>query len=123
MLLTRILKREASRRQGSECLGTLGKAVGNRSDSAAPADLFRLLVHSVKDYAICLLDPGGHIASWNEGAQRIKGYSEAEIAGKHFSVFYPEPAASSGLPEQALIIAERDGRHEDEGWRVRKDGV
>ena len=93
-----------------------------RLDTSGPNDLFRLLVQSVKDYAICLLDREGHVASWNAGAERIKGYTEQEILGKHFSVFYPEPAASSGRPEQALEIAERDGRFEEEGWRLRKDG-
>ncbi len=85
-------------------------------------DLFRLLVHSVKDYAIFLLDPGGHVATWNEGAQRIKGYADYEIVGKHFSTFYPREAVDSGWPDYELAVAERAGRFEDEGWRVRKDG-
>jgi PAS domain S-box-containing protein len=95
---------------------------GARLDTAGENDLFRLLIHSVKDYAICLLDRGGYIASWNPGAERIKGYTEDEIIGKHFSVFFPEPVASSGWPEQELEIAEREGRFEEEGWRLRKDG-
>jgi PAS domain S-box-containing protein len=86
-------------------------------------DLFRLLVHSVKDYAIFLLDPGGHVASWNEGAQRIKGYREEEIVGQHFSVFYTREVAESGWPEYELKVALQEGRFEDEGWRVRKDGT
>jgi PAS domain S-box-containing protein len=101
------------------------KALRNR-EGIQPAgtnnELFRLLVHSVKDYAIFLLDPTGHIASWNEGAQRIKGYTEAEILGKHFSIFYPEAVAASGWPEHELVMATREGRFEDEAWRVRKDG-
>lgn len=85
-------------------------------------DLFRLLVHSVKDYAIFLLDPTGRVATWNEGAQRIKGYADFEIIGKHFSAFYPREAVESGWPDYELTVAERTGRFEDEGWRVRKDG-
>jgi PAS domain S-box-containing protein len=83
---------------------------------------FRLLVENVVDYAIFMLDPTGHIVSWNIGAQLNKGYSADEIIGRHFSVFYPEDVAASGWPERELEIALRDGRMEDEGWRVRKDG-
>jgi len=83
---------------------------------------FRLLVEAVQDYAIFMLDPGGHIASWNIGAQRIKGYRGAEIIGRHFSCFYPEEDLRSGKPAWELQEAARDGRFEDEGWRIRKDG-
>jgi PAS domain S-box-containing protein len=83
---------------------------------------FRLLVESVKDYAIFMLDPEGRITSWNLGAQRAKGYEAAEIVGKHFSVFYPPEEVGAGKCEQELAIAAREGRCEDEGWRVRKDG-
>ena len=85
-------------------------------------DSFRLLVDSVKDYAIVMLDPEGHVASWNAGAERIKGYTPEEIVGKHFSTFYPLEAIQRGLPEHELKAATKDGRFEDEGWRVRKDG-
>lgn len=85
-------------------------------------DSFRLLVESVKDYAIVMLDPGGHVASWNAGAERFKGYRTEEIIGRHFSCFYPADAIKRGLPEQELKAAEKEGRFEDEGWRVRKDG-
>lgn len=85
-------------------------------------DVFRLLVHNVRDYAIFLLDPEGNIASWNEGAQRIKGYTEAEIVGRHFSIFYPPDVAATGFPEYELKTAAAEGRFEDENWRVRKDG-
>ncbi|HEU4557618.1 MAG TPA: PAS domain-containing sensor histidine kinase, partial [Longimicrobium sp.] len=81
----------------------------------------RLLVHSVKDYAIFMLDPEGYVNSWNEGAQRIKQYSEEEIVGRHFSLFYPPE--SRAMPARLLEIARREGRVEDEGWRVRKDGT
>jgi PAS domain S-box-containing protein len=83
---------------------------------------FRLLVEGVKDYAIFMLDPGGHVVSWNLGAQKNKGYEAAEIIGQHFSKFYPPEVAASGWPELELRNALRDGRFEDEGWRVRKDG-
>lgn len=84
--------------------------------------LHRLLVDSVRDYAIFALDPNGLVLSWNEGARRIKGYEPGEIIGRHFSVFYPEHDVASGKPVRELEIANRDGRYEDEGWRVRKDG-
>ncbi|HEX2722494.1 MAG TPA: PAS domain-containing sensor histidine kinase [Gemmatimonadaceae bacterium] len=85
--------------------------------------LYRLLVESVKDYAIFVLDPEGRVASWNEGAQRIKGYAPEDIIGKHFSTFYPESDIASRKPWIELEVAARDGRLEDEGWRVRKDGT
>ncbi|KGQ18113.1 Two-component hybrid sensor and regulator [Lysobacter dokdonensis DS-58] len=83
----------------------------------------RLLVESVVDYAIFMLDPDGHIASWNAGAQRTKGYTASEVIGKHFSIFYPPEVVAAGWPERELEIALEDGRCEDEGWRVRKDGT
>ena len=83
---------------------------------------FRLLVGSVRDYAIFMLDPDGHIISWNEGAQRIKGYSADDIIGKHFSVFYPREAVERNHPQAELAIAKREGKYEEEGWRLRKDG-
>jgi rsbT co-antagonist protein RsbR len=85
-------------------------------------DSFRLLVESIKDYAIVMLDPGGHVASWNAGAERFKGWRAEEIIGQHFSCFYPADAVQRGLPEHELQAAAKDGRFEDEGWRVRKDG-
>src|SRR5829696_7173334 len=83
---------------------------------------FRLLVDGVKDYAIFMLDPDGKVASWNEGAHRIKGYRQQEILGRHFSVFYPEEDLKRSKPERALEIAQGKGSYEEEGWRVRKDG-
>ena len=85
-------------------------------------DLLRRTIESVTDYAIFLLDPHGRIATWNAGAQRIKGYAPDEIIGKHFSVFYPQAEIDRGWPEHELREAARVGRFEDEGWRVRKDG-
>jgi PAS domain S-box-containing protein len=84
---------------------------------------FRLLVEAVKDYAIFLLDPQGFIATWNEGAHRLKQYEPSEIIGKHFSIFYPESDVIAGKPARELEIALADGSVEDEGWRVRKDGT
>jgi PAS domain S-box-containing protein len=83
---------------------------------------FRLLVASVVDYAIFMLDPRGKVATWNPGAERIKGYPEAEVLGRSFAMFYPEEDRRAGKPAQHLAAAVRDGRFEDEGWRVRKDG-
>jgi PAS domain S-box-containing protein len=84
---------------------------------------FRLLVETVQDYAIFMLDPDGHIASWNAGAQRIKGWTADEIVGKHFRNFYPEEKQLERHPEHELELAIRDGHYEEEGWRVRKDGT
>src|ERR1051325_1460029 len=84
---------------------------------------FRLLVERVKDYAIFMLDPSGHIATWNEGAARIKGYTAEEVIGKHSSIFYPAQAIAQGRPEWILRTAAEYGQVEDEGWRVRKDGT
>jgi PAS domain S-box-containing protein len=84
---------------------------------------FWLLVEAVQDYAIFILDTEGRVTTWNRGAERIKGYQASEILGKHFSRFYPEEDLQSGKPQRALEIAAREGRLEDEGWRVRKDGT
>jgi PAS domain S-box-containing protein len=83
---------------------------------------FLLLVESVRDYAIFIVDPDGKVTSWNQGAERIKGYSASEIIGEHFSCFYTQESVSEGKPEQALATAVRSGRCEEDGWRVRKDG-
>jgi PAS domain S-box-containing protein len=86
------------------------------------ADRFRLLVDAVVDYGIFLLDTQGYVISWNAGAERIKGYTPEEVIGQHFSQFYTKEARDRDWPAQELLMAERDGRFEDEGWRVRKDG-
>lgn len=83
---------------------------------------FRLMVSEVKDYAILMLDLDGRVASWNTGAERTKGYRAEEIIGQHFSRFYPQEDLERGKPEFALKTATEQGRYEDEGWRVRKDG-
>jgi PAS domain S-box-containing protein len=84
---------------------------------------FRLLVQGVTDYAIYMLDPDGNITNWNVGGERIKGYSEEEIIGKHFSIFYTEEDRARGAPAVTLGTAAREGRFEGEGWRVRRDGT
>jgi PAS domain S-box-containing protein len=82
----------------------------------------RLMVEAVRDYAIFMLDPDGNIASWNIGAERLKGYKADEIIGKHFSIFYPEEARFREHPAYELRRAKAEGRYEEEGWRIRKDG-
>jgi PAS domain S-box-containing protein len=84
---------------------------------------FRLLVQGVHDYAIYMLDPSGHVASWNTGAERIKGYRAEDIIGNHFSVFYSPEDRIAGLPSRTLETARSTGKYESEGWRVRKDGT
>jgi PAS domain S-box-containing protein len=84
---------------------------------------FRLLVESVKGYAMFVLDPEGRVATWNAGAERIKGYTAAEILGQHFSVFYAPEDVEAGQCELELGMASGEGRFEDEGWRLRKDGT
>jgi PAS domain S-box-containing protein len=84
---------------------------------------FRLMVEGVRDYAIFMLDPEGHVMSWNNGARRIKGYEQDEIVGRHFSIFYPPQAKESGVPTKLLALALKEGRAEQEGWRMRKDGT
>ena len=83
---------------------------------------FRLLVGGIRDYAVFMLDPEGRIASWNAGAESIKGYKAEEIIGEHFSRFYPQESIDAKVPQMELEVAARVGRFEDEGWRLRKDG-
>jgi PAS domain S-box-containing protein len=90
---------------------------------AAAPGLHGLLVDSVRDYAIFAIDPSGHVLSWNLGAERIKGYRRDEIVGKHFSIFYPPEDVENGKTAFELRVAAREGRFEDEGWRLRKDGT
>ncbi len=86
-------------------------------------DHYRLLVQSVVDYAIYMLDPNGIVTSWNKGAQSIKGFTEEEIIGQHFSAFYTPEDRAAGMPQQVLETAAREGRYEAEAWRIRKDGT
>src|SRR5689334_12673342 len=94
---------------------SLGHATG--SGIRRYEDAYRMLLDGIADHAIYLLDPGGHVASWNRGAERIKGYTAAEVLGQHFSLFYTEEERATGRPERALGIAAREGRFEQEGWR------
>src|SRR6516162_9677456 len=104
----------------------LEKQVGALTRELAEAERqlaqFSILVQSVRDFAIYMLDKAGHITSWNSGAERIKGYSRDEIIGQHFSRFYTDFDRKSGLPTKALRHAAADGKFQGEGWRVRKDG-
>jgi PAS domain S-box-containing protein len=118
----------AIREEGGRVIGfaTVARDFTQRRDAEAALrdseERFRLLVDSVKDYAIFMLDVDGHIASWNQGAERIKGYTTEEILGQPFTRFYPPEVVAVGYPEYELHVAARDGRFEDEGWRLRKDG-
>ncbi len=84
---------------------------------------FRLLIEGTRDYAIYMLDLDGTIVSWNSGAERIKGYSHVEAVGQHFSIFYTPEDREAGKPEHDLAQARAEGRVDEEGWRVRKDGI
>ena len=86
------------------------------------SDIFRRLIEQTRDYALFALDPGGRVLTWNLGAERTKGYRADEIIGQHFSKFYTPEDVARGWPDAELRHAEAEGRFEDEGWRVRKDG-
>jgi anti-anti-sigma factor len=89
----------------------------------ANQELLQILVDNIKEYAILTLDPRGYVTTWTPAATRLKGYRSEEVIGKHFSIFYSKEEVESGKCEQELEIAAREGRFEDEGWRVRKDGT
>ena len=91
--------------------------------SLADAERFKILVEAITDYAVYMLDPKGHVVSWNAGAQRIKGYQPSEIIGEHFSRFYTQEDRENGEPQRALKRAAEEGHFEKEGWRIRKDGT
>ncbi len=97
--------------------------IENKEKLEQSEDIYRLLVENVQDYAIFMLDSKGRVATWNRGAEYNKGYKESEILGRHFSIFYPEEEVAIGKPDEELKMAIRDGRYEEEGWRVRKDGT
>ena len=103
-------------------MNTRPRSHGAREATPPGEDGFALLVERVQDYAIFMLDPEGRVATWNQGAQRIKGYTMDDILGEHISRFYRLEDVERGLPKKLLAIAEAEGRVEDEGWRVRKDG-
>jgi len=97
--------------------------IKERADLEVDAERYQLLVESITDYAVYMLDKNGFVASWNTGAQRFKGYEPSEIIGQHFSRFYTPEDQAAGLPTKALATATREGKFETEGWRVRKDGT
>jgi len=90
---------------------------------AVNSELIQLLIDNVRDYAIVLLDPQGNVLTWSSAAERLKGWTEAEIIGQHFSRFYPPEDVERGKTRMELEVAAREGKFEDEGWRVRKDGT
>ena len=98
------------------------KGITKDSEPSFPEDQFQLMIEAVVDYAIYMLDAEGRIMSWNTGAQRLKGYTESEVIGRHYSMFFTEEAIRAGKPQQELERAKLDGRYEEEGWRVRKIG-
>ena len=103
----------------------LSKQSGNGIRELSPEggqELLQILVDSVKEYAILTLDPKGYITTWTPASERLKGYKAEEIIGKHFSMFYPKEEVDTGRCDRNLEAAARDGRFEEEGWRVRKDG-
>ena len=95
---------------------------GVPKDSLISENPFKLLIQSIVDYAIYMLDPDGNVTSWNAGAERIKGFKADEIVGKHFSTFYTQEDRGAGMPQKVLETARREGKYAGEGWRVRKDG-
>ncbi|MGB9992449.1 hybrid sensor histidine kinase/response regulator [Massilia sp. SM-13] len=102
---------------------TVANPLERRQTLANYEQRYEMLVASISDYAIYMLDMDGYVSSWNAGAERFKGYQAAEILGQHFSRFYTDEDRASGLPARALAIAMREGRFEGEGWRMRKDGT
>src|SRR5437762_6047469 len=99
------------------------RSITAESALAQSEQQFRLLVQGVTDYAIYMLDPEGRITNWNLGGERIKGYRADEVIGRHVSMFYTPEDRAAGRPAQALETAAREGRYENEAWRVRKDGT
>jgi PAS domain S-box-containing protein len=107
----------------SQLEATIAELESNQRELRQSEDLFRLLVEGVREYAIFMLGPDGRVVSWNEGAERIQGYEVSEAVGEHLSVFYTEEDIERGLPGEELRVAAIEGRFEEEGWRVRKDGT
>jgi PAS domain S-box-containing protein len=119
-LYYRLLGAELRVREEAE--KTVRDAYSREAELRRNEEWFRLFVEAVEDYAIFVLDAEGIVSSWNKGAERLKGYVASEILGKHFSCFYPEEDVRRGKPQRELEIASAQGRTEDEGWRIRKDG-
>jgi PAS domain S-box-containing protein len=100
----------------------LNFVASNGKREGSMEERLQLLIEAVVDYGIFVLDPAGHVVSWNTGAEKLKGYQREEIVGQHFSVFYPPEDVARGWPQEELRRATANGRFEDEGWRMRKDG-
>jgi PAS domain S-box-containing protein len=107
----------------SQLEATIAELQSNQQELRHSEEIFRLLVEGVKDYAFFMLGPDGCVVSWNEGAERVQGYEVSEVIGEHFSVFYTEEDVDRGLPGEELRVAAIEGRFEEEGLRVRKDGT
>ena len=107
----------------SQLEATIAELESKQEDLRHSEEIFRLLVEGVRDYAIFMLGPDGRVISWNEGAERIQGYEASEVVGEHFSVFYAADDVDRGLPGEELRVAAIEGRFEEEGLRVRKDGT
>jgi PAS domain S-box-containing protein len=107
----------------SQLEATIAELESNQQELRHREEIFRLLVEGVKDYAFFMLAPDGRVVSWNEGAERVQGYEVSEVVGEHFSVFYTEEDVERGLPGEELRVAAIEGRFEEEGLRVRKDGT
>lgn len=116
----RLLHQELRLREAAE--RTANEAYSREAALRQEEQRFRLFVEAVRDYAIFTLDANGRVSSWNEGAARVKGWDAAEVIGRHFSCFFPAEDVERGKPQKELEIAANEGRFEDEGWRVRKDG-
>ncbi|VTU15074.1 Aerobic respiration control sensor protein ArcB [Variovorax sp. PBL-H6] len=123
VVITRLIEADGTFRGFSKITRDLTERRREEEQLRMSEERFRLLVEGVKDYAIFMLDTSGHVVSWNVGARRFKGYEAHEIIGRHFSTFYSPEAQATGWPDEELRIARRDGRFQDEGWRVRKDGT
>jgi PAS domain S-box-containing protein len=107
----------------SQLEATIAELESNQQELRHSEEIFRLLVEGVREYAIFMLGPDGRIVICNEGAERVQGYEVSEAVGEHFSVFYTEEDVDRGLPGEELRVAAIEGRFEEEGWRIRKDGT